>query len=119
MCQQRLGTALIDARHAYLFTASHVPVAPPSVCVSDESPQEHGLLAVAWFARHALHAGLGGMGAAGRMAAHVASFNSVDVPGPWHVHGDRGELSCTKQCMPLLAQGATCVHARCRAPFCT
>lgn len=28
------------------------------------------------------------------MAAHVANFNAVEVPGQWNVHGDRGEWQC-------------------------
>ena len=34
--------------------------------------------------------GVGGMGQAGRMAAHVISFNALEVPGAWSSHGDRG-----------------------------
>ena len=37
------------------------------------------------------------------MAAHVASFNAVEVPGPWNTHGDRGELGAWQCCRWLPA----------------
>lgn len=69
---------------------------PPPVFSRVDSPADYGFRSFFGGDPDTYKAGLGGMGAAGRMAAHVASFNSVDVPGPWHVHGDREDMGLSK-----------------------
>ena len=62
-------------------------------------------------------AGLGGLGAGGRMAAHVVSFNSVEVPGPYYVHGDRGDCPLFNQMHMPAAYLSGAVHNFCQGAF--
>ncbi|KAK9800849.1 hypothetical protein WJX73_009274 [Symbiochloris irregularis] len=51
----------------------------------------------------AYKAGMGGQ-TAGRMASHVVSFNTVQVPGPWSAHGERADAGLSLPRRQLLKQ---------------